>query len=225
MLLPLVGGIASGVASWFTGGNVYLTSMAIVGVVGSAAWMLTRTFLNVEDLTEQALTEQRQAARRAEDQQLDALAKQLRTDRDHRTKDSLNLLRSLRDEFEKLAERSGLELRSARFREQINQVLSAAVDQLRESYRLFERSEAVVGDARQQVVQQREVIVTEVVSTVDRVKKIVDQFRGISKAEQEADLNSLQKELDISLEVARRTEERMRELEKPNQVYEQFVKE
>ena len=221
----MIGGLACGVASWFSGGNLYLTSMAIVGVVGSAAWMLTRTFLNVEDLTQQALTAQQQAARQAEDAQLDQLAKQLRTDRDHRTKDSLSLLRSLRDEFEKLTNHPGFEVRSARFREQISQVLGAAVEQLRESYRLFERSEAVVGEARQQVIQQREAIVVEVVATVDRVQKIVDQFRTVTREDQEADLNSLQKELDISLEVARRTEQRMREIENPSKVYEEFVKE
>jgi signal transduction histidine kinase len=224
VLMPMIGGIACAVASWLMGGNVYLTSLAIVGTVGSLAWMLTRTFLNVEDLTDQAKAAERQAARDAENRQLDEFAKTLRTDRDHRTKDSLNLLRSLRDEFEQLTARPGLEMRSARFREQIGQVLNASVLQLRESYRLFERSEAVVAEARQKVVQQREQVVAEVVVAVDRLQKIVDQFRAITR-EDSPDLNSLQKELDESLEIAKRTEERMRELENPNKNYESFVKE
>lgn len=208
-----------------SGGSAYLTALAIAGIAGSAAWVLTRTFLKIEELTQGALDAQRDDARRAEEDALDELARQLRTDRDHRTKDSLSLLRSMRNEFESLTARPGLENRSARFREQISQVINAAADQLRESYRLFERSEAVVSQARDQVVQQREAIVTEVVSTVERVKKIVDQFRSISKADQDADLDSLQKELDFSLQVAKRTEERMREIENPSKVHEEFVKE
>lgn len=221
----MIGGIASAVASWAVGGNIYLTSIAIVGVVGSAAWMLTRTFLNVEDITQQALSAERQAARDAENQKLDELAKSLRTDRDHRTKDSLNLLRSLRDEFEQLTAEPGREMRSARFREQIGQVLGAAVEQLRESLRLFERSEAVVGEARQKIIDQREQIVGDIVGTVDRLQKIVGQFRTASQDDRDLDLATLQQELDQSLEIAKRTEERMREIENPSKIYETFVKE
>jgi uncharacterized membrane protein YheB (UPF0754 family) len=221
----MFGGIASAIASWAMGGNVYLTSIAIVGVVGSAAWMLTRVFLNVEDLTDQALAAQRQAVREAENRQLDELAKTLRTDRDHRTKDSLSLLRSLRDEFEQLTTRPGVELRSARFREQIGQVLNAAVEQLRESFRLFERSEAVVGEARQRIIDQREQIVGEIVGTVDRLQRMVQQFRTASQDDNALDLNFLQQELDASLEIARRTEVQMREIENPSKNFESFVKE
>jgi flagellar motility protein MotE (MotC chaperone) len=221
----MIGGIASAAASWAVGGNIYLTSIAIVGVAGSAAWMLTRAFFNVEDLTDQALAAERQAARESENRQLDDLAKTLRTDRDHRTKDSLNLLRSLRDEFEQLTSRPGVELRSARFREQIGQVLNAAVEQLRESFRLFERSEVVVGEARQNVLDQRERIVGEIVGTVARLQQIVDHFRVASQDDKALDLGALQKELDLSLEIAKRTEERMREIENPSKNYESFVKE
>lgn len=221
----MLGGIACGLASRFvTSGNTTLIALSIVGVAGSAAWMLTRTFLNVEELTDQALDAQRQAKRQAEEEQLDALAKQLRTDRDPRTKDSLSLLRSLRNEFESLANRPGFHIRSAQFREQIGQVLGAATEQLRESFRLFERSESVVGEARQQVLQQRDGIVLEVVATVTRVQKIVDQFRSITKEDQVADLDQLQQELDDSLEVAKRTEERMKELEQPNKNYQDYLK-
>lgn len=225
VLIPMVGGIACGLASWLAGGNLYLTSMAIVGIAGSTAWLLTRSLLNIEDLTQQALDAKAQSARQLENQRLDQLARQLRTDRDHRTQDSLNLLRSLRDEFEELTNRPGLEMRSARFREQISQVLEAAVEQLRESYRLFERSESVVGQPRDQVLADRETLVVQVVATVDRLKLIVAQFRTVAGEAREADLTALQNELDLSLQVAKRTEERMRELEDPSRVHQQFIQE
>lgn len=223
VLIPMLGGLGCGLASWLTGGNTYLTSLSILGVAGSAAWMLTRTFLNVEELTDQALAAKQDAARQAKDAELDQLAKQLRTDRDPRTKDSLSLLRSLRDEFEQLTDRPGFQLRSIRFREQITQVLDVATEQLRESFRLFERSEAIVGDARKQVLEQRDKIVQDVVATVQRVQGIVDQFRSITKEDQETDLQSLQDELDVSLEVAKRTEERRRELDQPNRLDKQYL--
>ncbi len=48
----------------------------------------------------------------------------------------------------------------------------------------------------------------------ERLMSAVDQFRRLSLREQKEDLKELRDELDESLKVAQRTDERMRELEK-----------
>lgn len=225
VLIPLVGGLVAGAASVAVGGSLMLTSLAVVGIVGGAAWLVAGTVLNVEALTDQALAAQQQASQASENQQLDLLARQLRTDRDHRTQDTLTLLRSLREDFELAASRPGVERRSARFREQIGLVFQATVEKLRESYRLMQQSETVVGQPRQQFLDQRETVVAQAMETTNKLRDITQQFMAAIQDDSQANMESLQKELELSLEIAKRTEQRMKELENPSAQYESYIKE
>lgn len=225
VLIPLVGGLVAGAASLAVGGSIVLTGIAVVGIVGGATWLLAGTVLNVEKLTDQALAAQQQASLASENEQLDLLARQLRTDRDHRTQDTLTLLRSLRVDFERAAGRPGVERRSARFREQIGQVFQATVEKLRESYRLMQQSETVVGQPRQQFLDQREAVVLQAIEATNKLRSITKQFMAAIEDDSQSNMESLQKELEISLEIAKRTEQRMKELENPSAQYESYIKE
>lgn len=187
--------------------------------------MIARTFFNVRGLTEQALDVERQSLRDAEDRELDLLAKQLLTDRDHRTQDSLKLLRAQREDFERISKKPGAELLSARIAEQISLIFQSAVGQLRESFRLMERAESVVGEPRDQLLNQRDALVLEVQSTTNRLASVIQQYRQMRPDSQEQELNALKDELDANLEIARRTEQRMKELENPLSIHESFLKE
>lgn len=213
VVLPIVGGLSAGLLSWATGGNLYLTGAAMAGVFGGFGWMLTRMIYKVEDITEQAMQAQLDKELREENSQLDTLAAQLRTDRDHRTQDQLTLLRSLRKDFEEAASQPGNQFKSARIREQVGHVFGAAVDQLRQSFKLWELSENLVGDARQRVLDNREQVLQEIDATVDRLEATVKQFEELVKKDQQVDLASMREELEATMRVAKRTEERMRELE------------
>jgi hypothetical protein len=202
-----------------------LTGLAVVGIVGGAAWLVAGTVLNVEKLTDQALAAHQQASLASENEQLDLLARQLRTDRDHRTQDILTLLRSLREDFERTAGRPGIERRSARFREQIGLVFQATVEKLRESYRLMQQSESVVGQPRQQFLDQREALVLQAMEAANKLRDITQQFMTAIDDDSESNMESLQKELELSLEIAKRTEQRMKELENPSAHYESYIKE
>lgn len=223
--MPLVGGAVAGLASWVVGGSLILTTLAVAGIGGGLVWMIARTALNAETLTEQAMEAQRQSLRDDENRQLDNLARQLRTDRDHRTQDTLKLLRELRDDFEIVAKRPGAELLSARIAEQISQIFQSAVNQLRESFRLMERAESVVGDARDQILNERDNLVREVQGTADRLQSVIRQYQQMRPDSQESHLKTIQDELNTNLEIARRTEQRMQELENPLKSHESFLKE
>lgn len=202
-----------------------LTALAIAGIGGGAVWMIARTVMNVEGLTAQALQAHRGAIRDVEEKELDRLARQLRTDRDHRTQDALVMLRALRDDFERAATRPGAELLSARISEQISLIFQSAVSQLRESFRMMERAESVVGEARSQLLEQRDGLVREVQDTTSRLQSIIRQYQQMRPDSQERDLRALNDELDANLEIARRTEQRMKELENPLMTHESFLKE
>lgn len=225
VVLPMVGGISAGLLSWATGGSSYLTGAAVVGVLGGIGWMLTRMIFKVEDITDKAMKAEIEKKIRAENAELDELAHKLRGDRDHRTQDYLTLLRSLRKEFEEAASQPGTQFRSAQIREKVGLVFGAAVSQLSQSYKLWELSENLVGSARDKVLANREQVLDEIEATVDRLHVTVDQFRDLIKSNQKVDLASMREELDATMNVAKRTEERMRQLENPSQDHESYINE
>jgi len=202
-----------------------MTTLALVGIGGGVVWLIASTVMNVTGLTQQAMDANQQSIRQAEETELDLLARLLRTDRDHRTQDALRLIRDLRDDFDRAAQRPGAALLSARIAEQISQIFQSAVSQLRETLRLMERSEAVVGDAREKILKQRDALVVEVQGTVDRLQSVIQQYQQMRPDSQEGDLKSLKDELEANLDIARRTEQRMKELENPLSTHESYLKE
>jgi hypothetical protein len=215
VVLPIVGGISAGLLAWASGGSSYLTGAAIAGILGGVGWMFTRMIFKVEDITDKAMQAELAKKLQQENRELDELARKLRTDRDHRTQDYLTLLRSLRSEFDTAANQPGNRFRSAKIREQVSLVFTAAVDQLRQSYRLWELSENLVGSARDKVLENREKVLGEIDQTVDRLQATVHQFHDLIKADQKVDLNAMREELDATMRIAKRTEERMKQIEDP----------
>ena len=223
VMLPIVGGISAGLLSWASAGNSYLTGAAIAGILGGVGWMFTRMIFKVEDITAKAMEAEAKKIRQMENRRLDELASKLRTDRDHRTQDYLTLLRSLRQEFEDASEQSGVRFRSARLREKIGHVLSAAVDQLQQSYRLWELSENLVGDARKEILANRETVLSEIETTIDRLRSTASQIKTVIDSDDSVDLAAMREELETTMRIAKRTEERMRQIENPSADHEAFI--
>ncbi len=218
VVLPIVGGISAGLLSWGVGGVGLLSGAAVIGILGGVGWMLTRIIFKIEVITDQAMQVELDKRLQSENQQLDALARRLQTDRDHRTQDYLTLLRSLRRDFESAVHQPGVQFRSAQVREKVSQVFVAVVDQLQQSYRLWELSEQVKGKSRDTILADRERVLQEVEVTIDRLRGTCEQFVGLVSRDHHVDLAAMREELDATIQVAKRTEERMRELEQlPNQ--------
>ena len=223
-VLPIAAGATALLISWAAGGVALFTGAGIVGILGGLGWMATRAIFQVESITEKTIQEIRQKARDEQNRKLDDLMRKLRTDRDHRNDDYLIMLRKLSDEFESVASEPGVVLRSMEVIQQVRQLFAAAVVKLERSFDLWELSERLAGDAVQDVLQERERVLAEVKSTVDHLRSATQQYQDVIRREANSDLAQLQGELDTSLRIAKRTEERMREFEtKPN--YEEFLKE
>ncbi len=225
VVLPIVAGITAGMLSWALGGSGYLTGGAVIGILGGIGWMLTRIIFRVEAITEEAMGLEQQQRIDSENSQLDTLAQQLARDQDHRTQDYLTLLRSWREEFLQAAAQPGVQLRSMRIREQVDLVFAAAVDQLRQSFRLWELSQSLNGESRKKVLGDREQVLAEIAATVERLQTTVSQFKELIRNDRKSDLASMREELDATMRVARRTEERMREIENSTTTNESFTRE
>ena len=74
-------------------------------------------------------------------------------------------------------------------------------------------ADRLTGEQKKQVLEQREQVLEEVRLSIEHMQSAVKHYQTIIAREQQSDLSSLRDELDESLKVAKRTEERMREIE------------
>lgn len=225
VVLPIVGGISAGMLSWAMGGNATLTMGAIAGILGGLGWMMTRIIFKVESITEEAMRFEQEQAIKAENAKLDKLMQQLTSDKDERTQDYLILLRSMRDDFQNHTNQPGVQMRSARVREQVSTIFNAAVEQLGHSYKLWELSESLGGEARRKVLANREQILKEISETIDRLQVAVSQIKDMISQDKKADLASMREELEATMRIARRTEEKMREIENSTSINDSSIRE
>lgn len=216
VVLPFVGGISAGLFSWAGGGIAVLSMAAAVGVLGGVGWMATRVIFMVEQITEAAMKLQEEQHVQASNQKLDQLKRQLEADGDACTQDYLTLLRSLRDDFSAASNRPGVRGRSSQLRDQVNEVFEAAVGQLSETLQISRLAASLSGEARRKVLEDRQKLLKEIGQTVDYLRNTVNEFQVITHGDARPDLTALREELEASMRVAKRTEERMREMESRN---------
>ena len=213
VMLPIVGGISAGMLSWAMNGNSSLTLAAGLGILGGIGWMMTRILFKIESITEDAMRFVQEQASKSESLQLDQFMQQLATTGDDRTQDYFTLLRSVRNDFQETASQPGVQMRSARVREQVDSIFDATVEQLRHSHKLWELSRSLNSDARRTVLASREAVLKEIGETVERLNATVMQFKDLVRKDKKVDLASMRTELEATMRVAQRTEERMREIE------------
>ena len=98
----------------------------------------------------------------------------------------------------------------------IRELLRSSLHSLERSAELYETKQRVVTqEARQQVRGARESLLNEVSASVDQIIQTLDglYIRVLSRDKPATDLSRMRQELDTSLEVARRVEERVASLE------------
>ncbi len=225
VVLPIVGGISAELLSWAMAGNATLMLAGAAGILGGLGWMMTRIIFKVEAITEEAMRIEQEQVIKAENAKLDQLMQQLISDKDERTQDYLILLRSLRDDFQVQTSQPGVQMRSAKVREQVGAIFNAAVEQLGNSYKLWELSENLGGEARQKVLANREQVLQEVSATVDRLQVAVTQIKEMIQQDKKVDLASMREELEATMRIARRTEEKMREIENSTSINDSSIRE
>lgn len=147
----------------------------------------------------------------AMEQSLDALAIRLRADRDYRTKDALNVARASRESFLKNMEQSELPIQSLELQKQFESLFDAFVEQLKRSFDLFEQADRLSGPSRDTILQQRETCVTEITEASSQLHKAAEHLGNVIRSRKETDLAPLQEELEASLRIAKRVEERLKE--------------
>lgn len=213
VILPVVFGLSAWMISWAGDGISSLNLAGLIGVLGGVGWAATRAVYGTEKFVQQAYDEMSQEAILAESRRLDQLDQLLCQDNDPRDQELLRMLRSQRAQFREIASQPTLTARSTEVLAGVEQLFRASVKNLSECYQLWLESQRLGRSEQQALLVEREKLLQEIRVTVDQVQKSLSEYRDLSKRAVGTDLGELRGELEHSIEIAKRTEERLRELE------------
>ena len=212
-LIPFAGGITALMASWAINGDPTLTFAGIAGILGGLGVTASRLIWGLEGLTEKAYGYQVNKQQRDQEKRLDRLDNQLTQDRDPRTQTCLRELRLLYASLQEAAKKGNINTSSYEIIEGVGKVFDEAVKQLEHSHSLWETARKMHGPARDAMMSQRDEIIGDVVKTVVDVGAMVERYLLNETQRNKSELEKVRRELDESIEAARRAEERTAALE------------
>ena len=210
---PVVLGGTALAAGWALGGDPTWLFAGVSGLLAGGGMLATRWLTQLEAVTAQAwrkLIDAEQADREAE---LDKLDRALQRDGDPSSQKLLRALRTIRQGLEQDEAEGKLGGAGGIVKDRAEEVFAACVAQLRYSLELDETARRLAGPARRALRADRQAILKEVAETVRHLAGTVAEVREAPIKRREGDLGRLRQELDATMEVARRTEARLNELD------------
>jgi len=190
-----------------------LNLVGLAGVLGGIGWFATRFIFQLDSISEKAMQDLAKDAFQKEENHLNELQKRLATDKDPRTEQYLILLRENRAELEKLAQTPGIQIRSLEILKQARQLFWAATDQLDQSLKMYQLAQKLSGEQKQGVLAQREHCLSEARESAEHLRDAIATFRQFTDKNLQRDMDSLQLDLAESIQAAKRSEERLRDLQ------------
>jgi hypothetical protein len=212
-LAPGVGGLSLLILAGAAGGGPLLVLGGIGGVLAGVGALLTRWIWNSEDITRKAFDQLQAEAARQEEAALDDLQRRLEQDDDPRTDETLARLRALYARARqntawagKMDQRSALEIAA-----KVEALFRGCVHSLERSLEFWEVARRMsTAQARKSVLEGRERLLDEINKSTEQLARTLDEVQALAvQKRREQDLARVRQELDESLAVARRVEERM----------------
>jgi len=220
-LAPIVLGLTSLMYSWAVGGDPAANAIGIMGVLGGAGYFASRLVLGLEGMTKRAYEAIAEHHRTKRSESLDELERQLHGDQDQRTETCLRHLRNLYDTFQQSCLEGHVVATHHQLLSQAEQIFNASVQQLERSLELYQISQKLTGKSRTDILSERERVIEEVMETQAHLSVTIEQFQAFATRRSQSELSELRQELDETLRVAQRTEERMAEIGQRNRTYDE----
>lgn len=212
-IMPVVAGLGAGLWSATMGGPAWLNVAAAVSVLGGIGLLGLRSVFSTDRLAKQAYAELHAEQRERQEKELDRLRSRLRSDKDPRTQTYLRDLRGLYESFLEDVDDGTLSRSAGIVLDDVDKLFRAAVKHLEHSYDLWKTSSRLSGDAEQKLMAEREQVIQEVKQTIEHLSTSIEQFHYFRVDENESELDKLRSELDQTMQVARRAEERVAALD------------
>jgi hypothetical protein len=213
VVVPIVAGCSAWLLSWAADGVASLNLAGLIGVLGGVGWMATRYLFQTEKIAQQAFDQLQRKAEQEEESELDRLEQLLSQDDDHRDQELLRLLRIYRAQFQEIARQPTVAIRSQEVLMRVNQLFKASVNNLYESYRLWLQSRKLGPAERDTFLADRERLLDEIRQAVDSLQSSLSQYQRVTKRSAGTQLTRLREELETSIEIAKRTEDRLRQMD------------
>ena len=93
------------------------------------------------------------------------------------------------------------------------------VDHLDRSFDLWKTAQNMAGEARSRILMQREAVIGEVANSCDYLEKTIDELNMSVTEKNHADLAKMRNELDETIQVARKAEQRTQSLTDGTKTY------
>lgn len=213
-LIPFAGGLTSLMAGWAVGGEPTLMVAGLAGVLAGIGVTASRLIWGIEDLTEKAYEYELDKKQKLQEKQLDQLDAKLTKDRDPRTQACLRELRLLYGNLKLASAKGNISASSYEVIEGVGKVVDECVKQLEHSHSLWETARKMHGPSRDTMMVQRDELIHDVVMTVVDVGKMVESHFLSTSKRNRSELDNVRRELNESINAARRAEERTAELER-----------
>lgn len=219
-LVPFLAGVTDLLTLWtFTLGSGIALFAGIAAILGAAGYFFTRLVLGKRSLAKEALESLQQEARAEREKKLDDLDRRLSVDGDPRTETCLRDLRALATAFEEgrsamsaLNTGSTVDILAG-----VDQLFSRCVLSLEKTLELGYTAERMTSAAaREPILQERERIIAEVMKTIPQLGHMLAAIQALELdgSTRDSELANIRRELDQSLEVAKKVKERMQSMEK-----------
>lgn len=197
--------------------NPALAAMGAVALGVGVAIGAANLLFGAKRLRQEVFREKQMEEARARNRQLDRLYRRLRMDDDSSSQRSLRRLRELYERFHgntrwttELDRYTAVEIANS-----VEKLFAACVDALERSLELWETACRMTSpDARHEVLARRQQMLDEVRQSIDQFAQTVDEVHAMGVRTVVAeDVSQFRDELQQNLDVARKVEERMRDLE------------
>lgn len=218
-LVPVVVGVSSLMLSWAVGGDPTANAIGILGVLGGVGHFASRLVWGLEDMTQRAYQAMLDRNQQEQNEALDQLERKLSGDDDRRTETCLRDLRGLYVTFKNSCSEEQMVASHHRVVSQVEQIFRASVQQLQRSLELYEISQRLSVKSRVDILAERERVIQEVLETRAHLISTIEQFQSFAAQRDQSELGRLREELDETLRVARKTEERMATIGQKQKTY------
>ena len=197
--------------------------VGLAGTLASVGTFLTKFILGKDDRVKQLIEASRSKAKLDKRKALDHFQHRLTMDGDERTETALQDLRSLRQAFRQL-DKIAPDLNQAMIddiQQRSEELFQQCVSSLEKTLQLWKTAESLASEtARKPILEQRDKLVGDVVQTVEHMSRTLASVQGITnKSEGDIRLQRLRGELDQSMEVAKKVEQRVDSLLTGRQVH------
>ena len=210
------------IGAWTIGSTLFMAGWAVGSVLtgfvgfgifsGGVAWSLTSLAWRYESIKSKVMAQMKEFERAEKDRQLDELDQKLTQDKDPRDQDALRDLRIIYDEFEAFAEEGKIpeHVRNT-MRIRINDLFAACILNLRICYDLWVTARDLRGNAKKQLLENREKVLQDVIKSVETFTNVVTAVMTLSC--KNGELSGVSAKLDSELAICLKVEQQLRELD------------